>query len=115
MPARGPRGNIVWRAETLRNWPPDRCRRLLRNENSESPQPAANGALRGLHFHRHRDGIAVILYDKNYRQLAERSGVHRFPELAFAGGAVTQRNIGDFVAAEGHILELAIVELFPIP
>ena len=72
-----------------------------------------NAASRRLHFHRHRDRVAVILHAENYRQLVERSRVHRLPEFTFAGGAIAQRNISDFIAVEGHILELAIVRTSP--
>ena len=33
-------------------------------------------------------------------------GVQRLPEFAFAGGAVAERDVGDFVAVERDVLEL---------
>src|ERR1700722_1816098 len=75
----------------------------------EARDEARNVASGGLYFHRHRDRVAVVLDAENYWQLAERRGIHRFPELAFAAGAVAERNIGDFVAMERHVFELAVV------
>ena len=78
----------------------------------ESRNQTRNAASGGLHFHRHRNRVAVILHAENYGQLVQRSGIHRFPELTFTGGAVAQGNVGDFIAAETHILEVAIVGFF---
>ena len=50
-----------------------------------------------LHFDRHRDGVAVVLDQEEHRQLARARRVERFPELAFAGRAVADRDVGDLV------------------
>ena len=78
-------------------------------EIGESGDQARNASARGLNFDRNRDRVAVIFDAENYRQLAESGGVHRLPEFAFAGGAVAERNVGDFIALKADILELAVV------
>src|ERR1700722_581949 len=69
-----------------------------------------NAATRGLHLDGHGDGIAIIFHAENYRQLTQGGGVHRLPELAFAGGAIAQRNVSYFVALKRNILELAVID-----
>ncbi len=75
-------------------------------EARDQPRNAASGRL---HFHRHGDRVAVVLHGKNHGQLVEGGGVHRLPELALAGGAVSERDVGNLVAVEGHVFELAII------
>ena len=57
-------------------------------------------AARRLHFDRHRDRVAVVFDEEDHRQLSEAGGVQRLPELAFAGRAVAERQVGDFVVVE---------------
>src|SRR5277367_3472459 len=66
-------------------------------------------AARGLHFDRYRNRVSIILHTKNYRQPPVGGGVHRLPEFAFAGSAIAERNVGDFVAMKLNVLELAII------
>ena len=75
----------------------------------KSGNQARDASARGLHFDRHRDRVAVVLHAKNDGQLAQRGGVHRLPELAFARSAVAERDVGDLIALETDVLELAII------
>src|SRR6516164_7452025 len=70
---------------------------LFEMEVGESGYETRNASTSRLDFYWHRDRIAVIFHAKDDRQLAERGGVHRLPELAFARCAVAKRNVGDFV------------------
>ena len=72
-----------------------------------------NASARGLHFDRHRNRVAVIFHAENHRQLAEGRGVHRLPELAFAGSAIAQRNVSDFIALKANVLELPVISMEP--
>src|ERR1035438_731117 len=78
-------------------------------EVGESGNQTRNVAPRGLEFDRNRNGVPIVLDAENYRKLAESDGVHGFPELAFTGSAVAQRNISHFIALEADLLELAVV------
>ena len=78
-------------------------------EIGESGDQARNASARSLHFDRHGDRVAVVFHAENYRQLFQSGGVHRLPEFAFAGGAVAERDVGDFIALEADVLELAVV------
>ena len=51
-------------------------------------------------FHGHADRVAVILQQKQYRQFQVARGIERFPKLAFAGRAVAQRDINNFVVTK---------------
>src|SRR5579864_3855751 len=75
----------------------------------ESGDQARNASARRLHFHGNRDRISVIFDAEDDGQLAERSGVHGFPEFAFTRSAVAQRNISDLVAPGRDVLKLAVV------
>src|SRR5579864_1027369 len=75
----------------------------------ESGDQARNASSRRLHFHRNRDRISVIFDAEDDGQLAERSGVHGFPEFAFTRSAIAQRNVSDLVALGRDVLKLAIV------
>ena len=68
-----------------------------------------DASARGLHFDRDRNRVAVVLDTKDNGQLGQRGGVHRLPELALTGGAVSQRNVGDFIALESDVLEVTII------
>ena len=78
-------------------------------EVREAGDEARNVAARGLHFDGHGNRISIILHAKNYRQAVVGGGVQRLPEFAFAGGAVAERDVGDFIAPELDILELAVI------
>src|SRR5260221_5148134 len=58
-----------------------------------------NASAGGLYLDWHRDGVAIVFHAEHHRQLAVGGGIHGFPELAFAGGAVAERDIGDLVSA----------------
>ena len=57
-------------------------------------------AARGLHFDRDRDRVAVVFHQVQHRHAARARGVERFPELAFARGALADRDVGDLVGME---------------
>ena len=66
----------------------------------EALDDARDVAAGGLHFDRHGDRVAVVFDQIDDRQLALAGGVERFPELAFAGAAFANRDVGDFVRAK---------------
>src|SRR5580692_4696010 len=68
-----------------------------------------NVSSRSLHLDRNRDRVSVVLHHEQHRQLAVGSGVHRLPEFALAAGAVSERNVGHFVAVKGYIFELPVI------
>src|SRR5258706_12217649 len=74
-------------------------------EARNQPRNAASGSL---HFYRDRDRVAVILYGEDHRQLVESRRVHRLPELALAGVAVAERNVGHRIAVQRDISELTL-------
>ncbi len=78
-------------------------------EVGEAGDQARNVAAGGLHFDRNGNRVLVVLHAENYRQAAVGGGVQRLPEFAFAGGAVAERDVGDFVALELDVLELAVI------
>src|SRR5215467_8870990 len=61
-------------------------------------------AARGLHFNGDGDGVAVVFDEVEEGKLFGAGGVKGFPEFAFAGGAVTSRNVDDFLGIEMHVL-----------
>src|ERR1017187_4488460 len=63
----------------------------------------------GLRLDGHGNCVLVIFQAKDYRQAAVGGSVQRLPELAFAGGAVAERDVSDFVALELDVLELAVI------
>src|SRR6184192_4347608 len=91
------------------SWRQDRSRPPLQSGNRESGHQTRNASASGLHFHRHGDRILVILNHKYQWQLQIGNCVHGLPEFTFAGGPVTERNVGDFVAVELDVFELSIV------
>ena len=70
---------------------------------------------RGLHFDRHRDRIPVVFDQEHDRQPQVRSRIHRFPEFAFAGGAIAERHIRDLVAMKLHVFEFAVIAAHLLP
>ena len=44
------------------------------------------------------DGVLVVFNDEEQRQLHVGGEVQRFPEFTFAGGAVAEGDVGDFIA-----------------
>ena len=68
-----------------------------------------NVAAGSLYLDWNRDRVLVVLNHENHRQLAVRRGVQRLPELAFAGRAVPQRDIGHLIGLEADVLKLAII------
>ena len=78
-------------------------------EIGEAGDQARDVAAGGLHFDRNRDRVLVVLHAEDHGQAAVGGGVQRLPEFAFAGGAVAERDVGDFVALELDVLELAVI------
>ena len=78
-------------------------------EVGESADQTRNVAARGLHFDRHGNRVLVVLHAKNYWQAAVGGGVQRLPEFAFAGRAIAERNVSDFIALKLDVLELAVI------
>jgi hypothetical protein len=60
-------------------------------------------------FDRSGDGVAVIFDDEEKRKLAIAGRVESLPELALAGGALSNGDVGHLIAMEDDVLELAIV------
>ena len=56
-----------------------------------------NITARGVVFGRARNRVSVVLDDADDRKLLGADRVHEFPELSFAGRAVADRHVGDFV------------------
>ena len=54
----------------------------------------------GIHFHRHRDRVAVVLHQINDGQPEVRRGIERLPEFPLAGLSLTGRDEDDLVAME---------------
>src|SRR5438876_4524514 len=54
-----------------------------------------------VHLDGNGDRVAVIFHEKDQRQAEVRGGIHRLPELSFAGSTVADRNVSDLVAVEG--------------
>ena len=52
---------------------------------------------RRLLFHRHRDGVAIVLDQIHQRQILQAGSVQRFPKLALTGGAFAARYQRHFV------------------
>ena len=63
----------------------------------EARDQARDVSARRLPLHRHRNGVAVVLDQKHQRQVFQARRVHRFPELALAGGALAARYQRHFV------------------
>src|ERR1022692_2288883 len=78
-------------------------------EVGESGNQARNASTRGLDLHRHRNCVPIVFHAENYRQLSQCSGIHGLPEFTFAGSAIAERNISDFIALEADVLELTVV------
>ena len=51
----------------------------------------------GLHFDRHRNGVAVVFDQVEHRHVARAGRVQRFPEFAFTRRALADRDIGHLV------------------
>ena len=70
----------------------------------ETAHEARDAAAGGLHFDGNGDGVAVVFDHVEQRQFFRAGDVERFPELAFAGGAIASRNVDDFVAVVIDVL-----------
>src|SRR6267378_388281 len=76
----------------------------LRNvQTRKSTYKFGNAAAGGLYFHRNRNGIAVIFDEIEERKLLGASDVQGLPEFALAGGAVTTRDVHDFIGLVVHV------------
>ena len=82
---------------------------FLEMEIRETGDQARDISAGGLHFNRNGDGILVVFDTVENRELVVRRRVERLPEFAFASGTVPERNVGDFVLLELHVLELTII------
>ena len=58
------------------------------------------------------DSVAVVFDDEEDGELEVRGGTDGFPELTFAGSAITEGDIDDFVAMEIDLAELAVCLLY---
>ena len=65
----------------------------------ETFDEAGNAAAGGLHFNGNGDGVAVVFDEIEERKLFGARGVQRFPEFAFAGGAIAGGNDTQFLPA----------------
>ena len=75
-------------------------------EVSEQRRDVAAG---GVDLDRNGDGVAVVFDDEEDGELEIGGDADGFPELAFAGGAIAEGDVDDFVAVEVDVLELAVV------
>src|SRR5450432_25468 len=82
---------------------------LVEMEIREAGDEPGDVAAGGLGFDGDGDGVVVVLHADQEREFHEGRGVHGFPELTLAGGAVAEGDVDDFVAVEGYVLEFAIV------
>ena len=73
---------------------------LLDQQIGEAVQQPRDVAARRLLGDRHRDRVAVVLDQDDERQLLLRRRVQRLPELAFAGGALAGRDVGDLAVVQ---------------
>src|SRR5262245_49596788 len=62
-------------------------------EARKSRDKLGNAAARGLDLDRYRNGVAVVFYQVEDRQLQVASSVQRLKELAFARRALACRNV----------------------
>jgi hypothetical protein len=63
-------------------------------------------AARRLHFHRHRDRVAVVFDQVDDGQLERAGRVERFPEFAFARRTFPDRHVRDFIGVEARLAPL---------
>src|SRR6266567_2020386 len=82
---------------------------LFEMKIGESRDQARDISARSLHFDGHRNRVPVVFHQENNWQPQVRGRIHRLPELALAGGAVSHRHIGHFIAMKLNIFEFAIV------
>src|SRR5437660_3078037 len=82
---------------------------FLKMETREAGNQAGDVAPGGLYFYRNRNRVLVVLDYEHNGQLFVGSRVERLPELSLAGGAIAEGDIGDLVASEADILELAVI------
>ena len=73
---------------------------FLNEQPRERRDELRNRPARGVHFHRHRNGVAVVLDDVHHRQLQVGRRVQRFPKLALRRRAIARGHEHHFVAGE---------------
>src|SRR5689334_1741329 len=78
-------------------------------EVRKSGYQARNVPTSGLNFHGNRNGVLVVLDHEDDRQFSIGGSVHRLPEFTFAGGAIAERDVREFVAGKFHVFELTII------
>ena len=78
-------------------------------EIGEASDQRRDVAAGGIDLDRNGDGVAVVFDDEEDGELEIGGGADGFPELAFAGGAIAEGNVDDFVAVEIDFAELAVV------
>src|ERR687887_399666 len=71
---------------------------FLEMEIRETRDETRNISAGGLNFYRYRDCVLVVFHYEDQRQLEIGGGVHRLPELAFAGRALAEGDIGHLIA-----------------
>ena len=64
---------------------------------------ARDVATGGLEFHGDGNRVAVVLDQKQHRQVPQAGGVHSFPELAAARRTLAERDVHDFVGLEARL------------
>ena len=82
---------------------------LFKVEVGKAAHQAGNVSARGLHLDRYRDRILVVFDDEHQRQPGIGGGVQGLPKFAFAGSAFAERNVGNLVAVELDVFELAVI------
>ncbi len=84
---------------------------LLEMEIREPGYQPRNVAAGSLHFDGHGNRVFVVLHAENHGQSPVGSRIQRLPEFAFAGRPVAERDVGDLIALELNILELAVIAI----
>src|SRR5208283_3888447 len=76
-------------------------------ETLDEPRNAAPG---GLNFHGNGNGVAVVFDEVEERKLFGAGDVEGFPEFAFAGGAVSRRDVDNLI---GLMINMFAQRSFP--
>ena len=64
----------------------------------KSSQGFRDGSFGGLVTNRDGDSIAIVPYKNSERDLLNSRGIHRFPEMAFAGRRISDCTETDFIS-----------------
>src|SRR3954447_7591497 len=71
---------------------------LNAQQTGDALQQTTDTAARSLPFHRDRDGVTVVLNQKDDRQPLKRRCIDRLPKLAFAGRAFAGADEREFIS-----------------